>query len=102
MDRYCIVCKTKYGCIKGGIKHVCHDCDAYYNCTDNDNISISHTTGGICEECWGKRNWIRLAIKVYNIAGRLGLKPLNTGINNISPNISGSFPLNKREFPSFP
>ena len=75
MRRYCIVCEKTFGCIKGGIKHVCIDCYRMDACSFRDNINQPYDTGGICEDCWDKRHHMRLAIKVSRIIKDLKLSP---------------------------
>ncbi|MBN2123458.1 MAG: hypothetical protein JW821_04135 [Deltaproteobacteria bacterium] len=55
MGRFCINCKTLFGCIRGGIRYVCRDCDDREACDLRLAGSCSHVTGGICDHCW--REW---------------------------------------------
>ena len=52
MGRYCIICKTLFGCVKGGEKHVCSDCLDGDSCTIRHHFIMAQVTGGICEDCW--------------------------------------------------
>ena len=84
MKRYCIVCENIFGCIQKGRKNVCCDCDDFNVCGYDNDIAGPHVTGGICQECWEKRHLIKTAVKIYNIAKHLNLKPANSGIKGIS------------------
>jgi hypothetical protein len=87
MKRYCIVCENMFGCTEGGRKHECSDCDFTYNCRLKNDPTRSHITGGICQSCWEKRQIIKMATKIYNIAKRLNLNPAHSGIKSL---VSGS------------
>lgn len=79
MKRYCIMCESIFGCVKGEIKHDCYDCTLVGNCKFRDNSTVSpvekkiQVTGGICEPCWQRRQSIKVAVKTYQTAHRLKL-----------------------------
>lgn len=87
MKRYCIVCEKMFGCTEGGKKHECSNCEFRFNCRIQDDPAHSQITGGICQSCWEKRQVIKMATKIYNIAKRLDLKPAHSGIKGL---VSGS------------
>jgi len=52
MGRYCIVCHTLFGCIKGGIKYICESCADVDQCYVLAHAKEKQVTGGICQNCW--------------------------------------------------
>ena len=55
MGRYCIVCQTLFGCVKGDIKYVCEDCADADHCPVLADANKEQVTGGICQNCWAER-----------------------------------------------
>ena len=88
MKRYCIVCEKMFGCTAGGMKHECTDCGLVCNCRYKNNVVRAHITGGICQSCWEKRQLIKMATKIYNIAKRLNLQPSHSGVKGLVSGLS--------------
>ena len=64
MGRYCIICKTIFGCVKERVTYVCSDCRDLGRCGLRLDVVMSHVTGGICETCWQSRRALKAAINV--------------------------------------
>ena len=52
MGRYCIVCRTLFGCVKEREKYICSECVNRGSCAFRHSYLMSQVTGGICDECW--------------------------------------------------
>lgn len=59
MGRYCIICKTLFGCIEGKERHACNDCLDVDSCDYRDHFATSQVTGGICDGCWEKHHELK-------------------------------------------
>jgi hypothetical protein len=59
MTRYCIICRSMFGCIKESIKYSCESCPSSPGCLFPYDSSKVNVTSGICENCWGNHGRLR-------------------------------------------
>jgi hypothetical protein len=52
MKRYCIICRTMFGCVKDGVKYSCNSCNSSGGCLFLDDPVVRGIKNGICEGCW--------------------------------------------------
>lgn len=91
MERYCIVCKEQFGCVIDGDKHTCNNCESSDQCDSRNHHSESTATGGICERCWGDRQYIKSALKIQGIASRLNPHTGSCRLENLSTEMRNAF-----------